>query len=110
MDRVQKVIDKDTKLASPWGLRAKIYLAQQDFARAEPDLLKAIELDPKLEPAYLLLAQLYVDSNQQERATEKLTAFIDKNKDNGQRIASALLQLAFIQQNLKHFNEARDAY
>ena len=50
------------------GASGKIYLAQRDFARAEPDLLKAIELDPKLEPAYLLLAQLYVASNKQLRA------------------------------------------
>ena len=110
LDRVQKFIDKDPKQAQAWALKGKIYLAQQDFARAEPDLLKAIELDPKLEPAYLLLAQLYVASNKQEQAIEKLTAFIDKNKDDENRIAPALLQLAFIQQNLKHFNEARDAY
>src|SRR5215471_14053025 len=63
VDRVQKVIDKDPKLAQPWALKAKIYLAQRDFAHAEPDLLKAIELDPKLEPAYQLLAQLYVATN-----------------------------------------------
>jgi tetratricopeptide (TPR) repeat protein len=83
---------------------------ERDFARAEPDLLKAIELDPKLEPAYLLLAQLYVASNKQEQAIEKLTSFVDKNKDSGNKIAPALLQLALIQQSLSHFNEARDAY
>ena len=110
IDRAQKLIDRNPKQAQAWVLMGKIYLAQQDFTRAEPEFLKAIELDPKLEPAYLLLAQLYVDSNQQERAIEKLTAFVHKNKDNRQRIAPALLQLAFIQQNLKHFNEARDAY
>jgi tetratricopeptide (TPR) repeat protein len=108
MDRVQKVIDKDPKLASPWGLRAKIYVAQQDFAHAEPDLLKAIELDPKLEPAYQLLAQLYVASNRQEEAIAKLTAFVENNK--GASAAPALLQLATIQEQLKHFDAARDAY
>jgi tetratricopeptide (TPR) repeat protein len=108
MDRVQKVIDKDPKLASPWGLRAKIYLAQQDFTHAEPDLLKAIELDPKLEPAYQLLAQLYVASNRQEEAIAKLTAFVENNK--GAPAAPALIQLATIQERLKHFDAARDAY
>jgi tetratricopeptide (TPR) repeat protein len=108
MDRVQKVIDKDPKLASPWGLRAKIYLAQRDFARAEPDLLKAIELDPKLEPAYQLLAQLYVASNRQEEAIAKLTAFVENNK--GPSAAPALMQLGMINDQLKHFDAARDAY
>src|SRR5262249_28981097 len=108
MDRVQKVIDKDPKLASPWGLRAKIYVAQEDFAHAEPDLLKAIELDPKLEPAYQLLAQLYVASNRQEEAIAKLTAFVESNK--GAPAVPALMQLATIQERLKHFDAARDAY
>src|SRR5215469_11224328 len=108
MDRVQKLIDKDPKLAQPWGLRAKIYLAQQDFTRAEPDLLKAIELDPKLEVAYQLLAQLYVASNRQEEAIAKLTAFVENNKGAG--AVPALMQLAMIQERLKHFDAARDAY
>jgi tetratricopeptide (TPR) repeat protein len=108
MDRVQKVIDKDPKLASPWGLRAKIYLAQQDFTHAEPDLLKAIELDPKLEAAYQLLAELYVASNRQEEAIAKLTAFVENNK--GAPAVPALMQLAMIQERLKHFDAARDAY
>src|SRR5262249_51558260 len=108
MDRGQKGIDKDPKLASPWGLRAKIYLAQRDFTHAEPDLLKAIELDPKLEPAYQLLAQLYVASNRQEEAIAKLTAFVENNK--GAPAAPALMQLATIQERLKHFDAARDAY
>ena len=108
MDRVQKVIDKDPKLAQPWALKAKIYLAQRDFAHAEPDLLKAIELDPKLEPAYQLLAQLYVASNRQEEAIAKLTAFVENNK--AAPAAPALMQLAMIQEQLKHFDAARDAY
>jgi len=105
MDRVQKVIDKDPKLAQPLGLRAKIYLAQRDFTHAEADLLKAIDLDPKLEPAYEFLAQLYVASNRQEEAIAKLTAFVEKNKT-----IPALMQLALINQQVKHFDAARDAY
>jgi tetratricopeptide (TPR) repeat protein len=108
IDRVQKLIDKDPKLAQPWGLRAKIYLAQRDFAHAEPDLLKAIELDPKLEVAYRLLAQLYVASNRQEEAIAKLTAFVENN--NGAPAAPALMQLGMINEQMKHFDAARDAY
>jgi tetratricopeptide (TPR) repeat protein len=105
MDRLQKIIDKDPKLAQPWALRAKIYLAQRDFTHAEPDLLKAIDLDPSLAPAYELLAQLYVASNRQEEAIAKLTTFVEKNKS-----APALMQLAMIHDQLKHFDAARDTY
>src|SRR5262249_49563966 len=56
LERVQKQIEKDSKPAMPWAIRGKIYLAKRDFAAAEADLLKAIELEPKLEAAYLLLA------------------------------------------------------
>jgi tetratricopeptide (TPR) repeat protein len=105
IERVQKFIEKNPKLAQPWALRGKIYLAQRDFTHAEPDLLKAIELDPKLEPGYLLLAQLYVASNRQEEAIAKLTAFLEKNKT-----VPALMQLAMINERLKNFAAARDAY
>jgi len=108
IDRVQKVIDKDPKLAQPWTLRAKIYLAQRDFAHAEPDLLKAIDLNPKLEPAYQLLAQLYVASNRQEEAITKLTAFVENNKSP--QAVPALMQIGTINEQMKHFDAARDAY
>jgi tetratricopeptide (TPR) repeat protein len=108
IERVQKFIEKDPKQAQALALRAKIYLAQRDFAHAEPDLLKAIELDPKLEPAYLLLAQLYVASNRQEEAIAKLTAFVENNKSA--QAAPALMQLAMLNEQLKNFAAARDAY
>jgi tetratricopeptide (TPR) repeat protein len=108
MDRLQKLIDKDPKLAQPWALRAKIYLAQRDFTHAEPDLLKAIDLDPKLGPAYELLAQLYIASNRSEEAIAKLTTFVEQNK--AAPAASALMQLAMINGQLKRFDAARDAY
>jgi tetratricopeptide (TPR) repeat protein len=110
LDRVQKLIDKDPKQAQAWAMRGKIYLAQGDFARAEPDLLKATELDSTLEPAYFLLARLYVASNRQEQAIEKLSAFVNENKDNRAKTLPALMQLAVLQQSLKHYNDARDAY
>jgi tetratricopeptide (TPR) repeat protein len=105
MDRLQEFIDKNPKLAQLWGLRGKIYLAQRDFTHAEADLLKAIDLDPKLDAAYLLLAQLYVASNKQDQAIEKLNALVEKNKT-----VPALTQLAMLQEQRKNFPAARDAY
>ena len=110
MARVQKLLDNDPKAQDPktallWALRGKIYLAQRDFTHAEPDLSKAIELDPNLGPAYLLQVQLYLASNKQDEAIAKLNALIEKNND-----PRALMLLALIQTSLKHFDAARDAY
>jgi tetratricopeptide (TPR) repeat protein len=105
LDRVQKLIEKDPKQAQAWGMRAKIYFAQRDFLRAEPDLVKAVELDPQLEPAYLLLAQVYRATNKQDEAIARLNAFVQHRKD-----VPALMQLAAIQQQLKNYPAARDAY
>src|SRR5262245_1365580 len=104
--RVQKLIDKDPpKQAQPWALRGKIYAAQGDFTHAEQDLLKAIDSDPNLVPAYLLLAQVYLATNREQQAIEELNKSIEKNKN-----ASALMLLGMIQDRLKNFEAARNAY
>ena len=86
LERVQQQIDKHAAIAQLWGLRAKIYLAQQDFARAETDLLKALELDPKLEPAYLLLAQLYASSNRHDQAIAKAQRLHRSQQDRSRTV------------------------
>lgn len=105
INRAQQQIERDPKQGQPWALRAKVYLAQRDLARAEPDLLKAIEVDPKFEAAHLLLAQLYVSSDRQDQALQKLSAFVEQNKS-----VPALLQLASIYERVKNYASARDAY
>ena len=105
ISRIQEQVDRDPKVALAWAVRAKIYLAQRDFARAEPDLLKAIDLDSNFEAAYILLAQLYVASNRPEMAIEKLNSYIEKKPT-----VPALMTLASIQERAKNFTAARDAY
>jgi tetratricopeptide (TPR) repeat protein len=105
MDRAQQQIDKDPKRAQPWALRAKVYWVQRDFAHAEPDLLKAIEIDPKFEAAYLLLAQLYIATDREDQAIQKLNAFVEQNKS-----VPALTLLASIYEKTKNFSAAREAY
>jgi tetratricopeptide (TPR) repeat protein len=107
LTRVDKQIENNP-VAQAWALRGKIYFAQRDFTHAEPDLLKAIELEPKLEAAYRLLAQLYVASNRQDEAIAKLSAFVENNKTV--QAAPAMMQLAEIQHQRKDFAAARDVY
>lgn len=105
LDRMRKQIDRNPKVAQLWAIRGKIYLAQQNFTAAETDLSRAIELDSTLQGAYILLAGLYVASNRQEQAIERLTTFTDKNKD-----VPALMQLATIHEQLKHYELASRVY
>jgi tetratricopeptide (TPR) repeat protein len=103
--RIQTYLDKNPNSAQGMAIRAKVHLAQQDNAGAEADLVKSIELDPKLEGSYLLLAQLYLSTNRAQQAVDKLQQY---TKDNTS--VAALMELAMIEQQQKHFPEARDAY
>jgi len=105
LDRAQTQIQANAKPAQSFALRGKVYLAQEDISHAEADLLKALELDPNLESAYTLLAQLYVLSNRPNLAIEKLNAFLEKNKS-----VTSLMQLAKIHEGQKDYPAARDAY
>jgi len=110
MDFAQKLIDKQPKLGQAWAIRGKVYLAQRDVDHAEADLLKAVDLDPKLEPAYTLLAQIYIASNRQDQAIAKLKTAVEESKDDKDKAVPALVQLATLQQSLRHYSDARDAY
>jgi tetratricopeptide (TPR) repeat protein len=105
LDRIQKQVDRDAHSAQALAIRAKVLVAQNDLAHAEADLTRSIELNPKLELSYLLLARIYIVTNRQQQAIDRLSAFSKNNND-----IPALMQLAALQQSLKHYAEARDAY
>jgi tetratricopeptide (TPR) repeat protein len=101
----QAQINKTPKAAEPWEILAKIDVAQTNLARAETDLLKAIDLNPDLPDPYLLIAQVYVASDKYQEALQKLNALVARTND-----APALLQIGAIHEKLKHYDQARDAY
>ena len=106
LDRVKSQIAKTPVAGEPWILLANVHRAQRKSAEAEADLLKAIELDPNLQSAYMLLAQIYVDSNRQHEALEKLKAFVVKNpKDQ-----ATLMQIGMLQEGMTNYPAARDTY
>src|SRR5262249_8973078 len=80
LSRLQEHLEKAPKLGYLWMLRGRVYLAQRDFARAEADLRRAIELEPTLQPGYVLLAQVYNASGKQEQAIKELSGFAETNK------------------------------
>jgi tetratricopeptide (TPR) repeat protein len=101
----QQQINKNPKAAEPWEILANIDLEQKNMARAETDLLKAIDLNPDLPNPYLLLAKVYVASDKYQDALQKLNALVARTNDT-----SAFMQIGAIQEQLKQFGAARDAY
>jgi tetratricopeptide (TPR) repeat protein len=104
-ERIEKVIAKHPQQALPEVLLARIYLAQARTNRAEIALLKAAEL-PDGAPAYLMLAQLYSDVNQDKDARDILNLALGKNPKD----TSALMLLGIIQTRQKNYQAAADAY
>jgi len=105
LDRVKQQMDKHPKAGQPWLLQAEIHTAQKDWDTAQTDLLKAIELDPGLGNAYVMLAQVYVAANKPQQAVAELTSYVSKTND-----VSALMRLGIIQQGLTNYAAAREAY
>ena len=101
----QALIKKTPKAAEPWEILAKIDAAQTNLARAETDLLKAIDLNPDLPSPYLLLAQVYVRADKNQEALQKLNTLVTRTND-----IPAFMQIGAIQEKLNHFDAARDAY
>jgi tetratricopeptide (TPR) repeat protein len=137
LDRAQKQIEKDAKTTLPRLLLAKIYLAraadlvqqdnekspgavkrkqladvpaaQGDVTQAEKALQHAIELEPGLASAYLMLAQVYVAANQHQQALDRLATLLARTNDVNSQV-TALMQVGVIQEALKNFPAARAAY
>ena len=104
-DRVKLLMEKNPNVVPLWLLRAKIRLLTGDATGAESDLLKAIELEPKAQYPYLLLARIYYSSDRAKEALEKLTALAVKKP-----AVNVFMQLGMLQDALKHYDEARANY
>jgi putative PEP-CTERM system TPR-repeat lipoprotein len=105
LDRVNQQLKRRPSVPELQLLLAKIYIEQKDYTNAEATLLKAIQLAPDLRASYLILAQLYVASNKTQQALDKLNAFVARTND-----APAFMQIGLIQDSLKNYAAARDAY
>jgi tetratricopeptide (TPR) repeat protein len=105
LQRVQPFVEGDPKAAQPLAIRGKIYGSQGDWPRAEADLAKSVELDPKLESTHILLAKIYVAAKKPEKAIEVLKSFAATSKS-----VSAYQLLAALYLNENKVNETRDTY
>ena len=105
---VQRETEKNPGAAKPKSF-ADVPAAQGDVAQAEKALQHAIELEPSLTPAYLMLAQVYVAANQHQQALDRLATLLARTNDVNSQV-TALMQVGMIQEELKNFPAARDAY
>jgi tetratricopeptide (TPR) repeat protein len=103
---VQPQLDKNPKLAAPRILQAQIFMSQGDAKSAEAGFLKAVELQPEIEMSHMLLARLYMDSKQNEKALAELQIAAEKNPKD----MTPLLFTGMIHNDEKDYKGARDVY
>lgn len=106
INRAQALAEKLPKAPEPLLILAGIYKTQTNFTRTEATLLKALELQADYRPAHLMLAQLYVGANQFRQALDKYQNLTAKNPQD----TVAWMQTGMIQNELKNYPAARDAY
>jgi tetratricopeptide (TPR) repeat protein len=106
MQRVQQEFQKKADSAMLRFMEARIYAAQQDWARAEAAAQNAIALDATFNPAYNLLISVYRAENKLPQAISQLEAKSVKDPNNQQ----ALVTMALIYEQMNDYAKARDTY
>jgi tetratricopeptide (TPR) repeat protein len=102
--RVKAEIERAPKAGEPHALLGNIYLSEGRIDLAKEAFSQAIELSPSDPYPYLALARVYVSAHQEDQALERLNNLIAKTNN-----IQALMQIASIQEQKKHFDAARDA-
>lgn len=104
-ERIEKIISRYPRQAQPQILLAKIFLAQNQTNQAEAALLKAAGL-PEGSSACLLLAQLYFDQKQDQKALNLLNLTLQDNPKS----VPVLMLAALVQSDQKNYQAATDTY
>jgi tetratricopeptide (TPR) repeat protein len=87
-------------------LLARVCFAQGDTAQCEAALRKVIELQPDAADGYLMIAQLYLGTNQPQKALTDLQAAADKNPKD----IRPLTIMGVIQSQQNDYQGARASY
>ncbi len=103
---VEAEIEKHPALPELRAIHARVLISQTNLEPAAADLKKAIELDAGYRPAYMMLADLYTTSKQQDKALDELSQLVTKNP----RDVPALLLIGMIENERGNFAEARTTY
>jgi tetratricopeptide (TPR) repeat protein len=107
--RVEQQAQKHPNTAGAYFLQARVHLAsgpQKDFARAEGELQKAIQLNSNFAPAYETLVSLFISENKLPEAVTQLKTEMDKSPKDPRPV----LMTALVYEQMKDYKAARDAY
>jgi tetratricopeptide (TPR) repeat protein len=104
--RVQEQLQKTPDSAELLLLEGRIAVVQNDLPLAEQKLQKAIEIDPKLVPAYDSLVAMHMKAGNLAQAVAELEK-LAKNTSDPTR---ALMLLGTARNEMKDYEKARDAY
>jgi len=104
-ERAERWVGQHADRAIVWLLRAKVRFQEGDFAGAESDARKSIELAPTEQHGYLLRARSLLATQNPEQAIETLAALSTRTKQAG-----AYFQLGVLNGTLAKHDAARAAY
>lgn len=103
---LQPELDRKPQSAPLWLLRGQIHLAEQDRDGAEAALKKAIGFQPEFQPAYLMLADLYLRTDKPKESLQRLADLLKHDPKN----LTALTLIGIINAQLENFDDAQRAY
>jgi tetratricopeptide (TPR) repeat protein len=106
LGRLAPTLERDPKSAVAHLLLGRVHALKGDAQQAEAEFQQAIELRPEVPTAYFQLAQLYLTTNQQQKALTSLKSVVDRNPSD----MKAWLLTGVIQDQQKNYEAARDAY
>ena len=106
LQRVQVQLAKNPGLGGLRVLQAQILIAQGEKQQAEAVLLKLVESKSDNDIVHMLLARLYMDAKQNQKALEELKTATAKNPKN----EDPLLLMGMINNDAKDYKAAGDAY
>jgi tetratricopeptide (TPR) repeat protein len=104
IDQYKKIVEGDPKDADSWVMLGRLYSVSNDSAKAEEAFDQALKADPDNEDAQTLVAMLYADHGDMQRAIDKLKAASAKNPNE-----RTLAALADVYERANDFKNAADA-
>ena len=104
--RIDQALSTYPNVASLHYLKALVYGAQQNAQSFEAELNKALELDKNYLPAYTSLANLYIRSNQEDRAIAQYQKIMAIRPDN----STPYTMIGILEDQRKNYDVAADNY